>query len=218
MTGWIIALSILLFFLLLMISPVYLSVRLGEENKVAAGYLFLRFSLYPRKPKKAKKEKKKKQELPKQEKKQEVKEEAASTAKDTIGMLMDLAKASASPVFHLLRRTYLVNLDLRIEVGGEDAAEIALNTAKYRSAVACFVALFRNLRMLKFMRHAAVNPNFLKEKTEYRVRFCIMIRLGTILYAVLAAGIGFLMRKIKGEAENASPSQADHVGQPASMK
>lgn len=221
MTGWIIGCSILLLILLLMISPVYLSVRLGEQNKVAAGYLFLRFSLYPRKPKKAKKEKQKKPAQPKPEKKQQSKEEAASTAKDSIGMLLDLAKASASPVFHLLRRTYLVNLDLRIEVGGEDAAEIALDTAKYRAAVACFVALFRNLRLLKFLRHAAVNPNFLKEKTEYRVRFCIMIRLGTILYAVLAAGIGFLKRKIKGAAGDVSLQEANSAGhnsQPASMK
>lgn len=223
MTGWMIGLSILLFILLLLISPVYLSVRLGEQNKVAAGYLFLRFSLYPRQPRKPKKAGKTKTTKParsKPETKQES-EEAASTAKDSIVMLLDLAKASASPVFHLLRRTYLVNLDLRIEVGGEDAAEIALNTAKYRAAVACFVALFRNLRLLKFLRHAAVNPNFLKEKTEYRVRFCIMIRLGTILYAVLAAGIGFLKRKLKGDAGNVSPQEANSAGhnrQPASMK
>lgn len=194
MTAWIVMGSILLFFILLMVSPVYLSVRLGDQNKVTAGYLFIRIPLFPREPQKEKK-KKEKSSVP--EEPLQKKEKAKATVKETIELILDLAKASASPLFHLLRRTYLVDFDLQMEVGGEDAAEIALNTAKIQAAVGYFIELFRNLRQLKRLQRVSVTPNFLREDMEYQVRFCIMIRLGTVLYAVLAAGIRFLILKLK---------------------
>ncbi len=197
MTGWIVTGSILLLLFLLMIAPVYLSVKLGEENKVTAGYLFVQIPLYPRPPKK----KKKKKGAEDAEGKKKKKEKAKAKVSETIELLVDLANASASPLFHLLKRTYLVHFMLDLEVGGEDAAAVALNTVKIQSAVAYFLGLFRSLNLLKRLRRVSVVPNFLREDTAYNTRFCIMIRLGTILYAVLVAVIRFVVIKMKKEPE-----------------
>lgn len=212
MTGYIVWGGILLFFFLLLVSPVYLSVRLGSEteNRVLVGYLFIRYSLYPVKRKKGKM----KQQTVEKAKKDpnesgQQKERAKASVSDIISLITDFAKASKSPLFHLLRRTYLVHLDLRVEIGGEDAADIALNTAKCRAAVGCFIGMFRNLRLLKRLRHAAVNPNFLREETAYRVQFCIMIRLSTILYAALTAAGRFLIARIKGASDGITPRKAE---------
>ncbi len=211
MKGLIIAGAVILFFVLLFICPVILFVKLGEENVIYVRYLFYKLPLYPKKAKKPESEKKKK---PKKEKKQQseegeqAEEKAARTASETIELIMDLAKASASPVFHLLRHTYLVGLDLRIDVGGEDASEVALNTARYRAAVGYFIGLFRQWKIIKALRHAAIRANFLRDDTEYRVQFRIMIRLGTIVYALLAAGVKFLIGQLKKPSEDRKSEEA----------
>lgn len=208
MKGLIITGSILLFLMILMIAPVVLSVRIWEKNTVSVRYLFFRYMLYPKKKKKKKSDKKEKDKEASSEKgasKEKKKEKAESTAMDTIQTILDLAEASKSPLFHLLRRTYLVHLDLRIDVGGEDAAEVALNTAKYRAAVGYFIGLFRSLKLLKFMHHAAIRPNFLREDTDYKVKFCIMMRLGTILYALLVIGIKYIMGQVNKPPDDFTP-------------
>ncbi len=205
MTGWIITGSILLFFIFLMIAPVYLSVRLGDKNEVTAGYLFIKIPLYPRKPK----ERKKKAGAEDADSKKKKKEKAKAKASETIELILDLANASASPLFDLLRRTYLVRFGLRMEIGGEDAAAIALNTVRIQAAVGYFLGLFRSLRLLKRLRKVSIVPNFLREDIEYNTRFCIMIRLSTVLYAVLVAVIRFVIIKLQKE-----PTQEDTPKKP----
>ncbi len=212
MTGWIVTGSILLFLIFLMIAPVYLSVKLGDENAVDAGYLFIKIPLYPRKPKAKKKKEKDKGDASDKKKK----EKAKAKAMETIELILDLANASASPLFHLLRRTYLVNFMLDVEIGGEDAAATALNTVKIQSAVGYFLGLFRSLRLLKRLRTVSIRPNFLREDTAYNTRFCIMIRLGTVLYAVLVAVIRFVILKMKKESEESALPQQKTVKQKTS--
>ncbi len=211
MKGLIIAGAVILFFVLLFACPVILFVKLGQENLIYVRYLFYKLPLYPKKPKKPKAEEKKKLKKAKKEKQsnEEKQEEgAARTASEVIELIVDLAKASSSPVFHLLKHTYLVGLDLRIDVGGEDAAEAALSTARYRAAVGYFIGLFRHWKSIKALRHAAIRANFFRDDTEYYVQFRIMIRLGTILYALLAAGLKFLIGQLRKPSEGANPEEA----------
>ena len=51
MTGYVIWGSILLFFVILMVSPIVLSVKLGEENVIFVRYLFVKIPLFPAKEK-----------------------------------------------------------------------------------------------------------------------------------------------------------------------
>ena len=221
MTGYVIWGSILLFFVILMVSPIVLSVKLGEENVIFVRYLFVKIPLFPAKEKseaqrqkaKEKKEAKKlakqqKQEAKKEpESKEDEKAKAKMTVSEILELLGELAEASASPVFHLFRHIYLVKLDLKVAVGGEDAAQIAINTGRIEAAVGYFIGIFRSLKQLKKLRHAIIRPNFLSEKTEYRVSFCIMIKLGTILYAVFAAVLRFLFIKIRDMLRSEQPTK-----------
>ncbi len=217
MAGWIILGSILLLLVILMMCPVYLSVHLEDENRITLGYLFIKYPLYPLKLKQKEVKEAETEETERQEKKiaSEKKTKAKVKVLETIQMILDLAKASASPLFHLLRRTYLVYLDVYLDVGGEDAAEIAMNTTKYRATISYFIGLFRNLHLLKRMKRVRIAPNFLKEETEYKVSFCLMWRLSTILYAVLAAVIKYVILQFKkgseGELQTAEHSQKQSI-------
>lgn len=210
MTGYIVWGSILLLLGVILCSPVILSVRLGDENIIFVRYLFLKIPIFPKKEKTAaqlekvaaKKEakklakQKKKEQAKTEEEKEKEKKKARMTVSEILELVGELAEA-ASPIFKLFRHIYLVNLDLRVEVGGEDAAAIAIHTGRIEAAVGYFIALFRQAGQLKRLRHAIIRPNFLSEKTEYRVRFCIMIRPGTVLWAVFAAAFRFIGIKIR---------------------
>ena len=200
MIGWIIAGSIVLLAVILLICPVYLSVHLGSENKITAGYLMIRFPIYPRKAHEMKEEQEAEDEKTSQKTQQE-KKKAKATFTETFELIVDLARASASPLFHLLKRTYLTRLDLNVEVGGEDAADIALSTTKYRAAASYFIGLFRTLHLLKWMKRCSIAPNFLKEETQYEVHFCLMWRLSTIIYAVITAGFRYIKLQFEKEPD-----------------
>ena len=221
MTGYIVWGSILLLLILILCSPVVLSVRLGDENIIFVRYLFVKIPIFPKKEKSAAqlekaaakkeakklaKQKKKEEEQSKTEEEKEAeKKKARMSVSEILELVGQLAEA-AKPFFHMFRHIYLVNLDLRVEVSGEDAASIAINTGRIEAAVGYFIAMFRSARQLKKLRHAVIRPNFLKEKTEYRVRFCIMIRPGTVIWAVLAAAFRFLYIKVRDMLKEEQPT------------
>ena len=92
MTGYVIWGSILLFFVILMVSPIVLSVKLGEENVIFVRYLFIKIPLFPAKEKdeekvqkaKEKKEAKKLAKQKKEEDKTSDSEEQKKKAKMTV--------------------------------------------------------------------------------------------------------------------------------------
>ncbi|MEE0868218.1 MAG: DUF2953 domain-containing protein, partial [Ruminococcus sp.] len=130
-----ILLGILLVIFLLLLTPVKLKASYNEDFRCILKIGFVKFSLYPPKPKKKKKKPKKADEEQKSEetkKESRIKEKGISWLFDLIKKIADLAVGALKDFF---RHIIVKKLLLSISIAGSDAADTAVKYGYCCSAV-----------------------------------------------------------------------------------
>lgn len=129
-----ILLGILLVIFLLLLTPVKLKAAYNENFRCVLKIGFVKFSLYPPKPKKKKKPKKADEEQKSEETKKEslIKEKGISWLFDLIKKIADLAVGALKDFF---RHIIVKKLLLSISIAGSDAADTAVKYGYCCSAV-----------------------------------------------------------------------------------
>lgn len=140
MTAWIIVTAVLAVIVLLLSCPVHLYASYQEEWRARIRYLFITYTLVPKKTKR--KRKKKKKEPAPSEKKEE--QEKSSGLRDIIKekgikglleLLKQLANAAVGGAKILFRHLVIRKCNLTVTVGDEDAAETAMEYGYLCAAV-----------------------------------------------------------------------------------
>ena len=191
MTGWIIAGCILLAIALLLCIPVCVSVEYDGSFSASVSYAFLKWRVFPAKPKKAKTKKKK---PPKKEEKPEEKKplsEKLKKLKKEVETIIELLRSVKGPLKFLLGRLKLYLLELRIVVAGEDAHKTG---ETYGMICAAAYPLIFELRKIKTPKKqiVGIRPEFCEEKGSVLAR----LKLGIAPWAVIASVIGMAVNYI----------------------
>ena len=172
-----------------------------------------------REAKKKQKEKKKKT-VPVKKKNSNVRQKKPSqpkkkpqkgNVKETVGIVLDLIRAIAGPLPFLLRHFRVTGLDVQVVVGGEDAAEVALNYGKLCGIVHGSLAALKNLISVRIKR-VDIFCNFCSEETNQQINFKLIIRLGILLWAALRMAGRFLVytfRRVVPERTAVSQQTSD---------
>ena len=151
-------------------------------------------------PKKAGPGKKKKVKQP--EKKPE-----KGNIKETVQIVLDLIRSVAKPLGDLLKKSRVTDLRLTLRVGGEDAAEIALNYGKLCGVVYGSLAALQNFIRVR-VKKLDLSCDFCSEKTEQEIDFKLKMRVGSVLRAVIRMGIRFLAHTYKRTKSSAPNTQS----------
>ena len=173
MKALMIILGIIAVILILLMFPLKIWLDYGEETKLRAGYMFLKFTLYPEKPKE------KKPGMVKQ-----------LLDKHGVSGIIDILKEAAAIVTDVLkklgRHLYITRLNIRICVAGEDAADTAIKYGYVCSAVYLPVSVLREHSVVK--KHSIdISAGFLAEKTAAELELTAKIRLLFLIPAMLSA-------------------------------
>lgn len=215
MTGWIIALGVLIALAML---PLGVSVKYdgdGPMVKILAGSI--RYTLFPAKKKLPGQEKtsKKSKENPegspeKSEKTDQKKNNASSQAKEqTGGSLLDflpLVELGLDFLGDFRRKLRVNDLKLHLTMAADDPCDLAVNYGRANAAMAALLAHLNRLFVIK-RQDVRVNCDFTAEETTIAARLDLTITLGRVL--ALAAGYGVrglktylnIQKKRKGGAE-----------------
>ena len=206
MTGWLIALGILI---LLAILPLGVSVIYNEDGplvRVIAG--FIRIKVFPSK-KKDKKEKKKKEKPKKTEAKKTVKAEKKKAPSKKGGSIMDFLPLVKVAVDFLngFRKKLRVNLlELKLTMAGGDPCDLGMNYGKAWEVVGNITPYLDRVFVFK-KRDVDVCCDFEADKTLIFARLDLTITLGRLLGLVFVAAFRALkeylkiMKKRKGGAD-----------------
>ena len=172
MTGLWITLGILACLAFLLWMPVTLHFTYEESLSIKLGYLFLRFQLLPRKPKKQKAAKTAPQE-----------EKSGEEAKKP-----EVIKASGTALKKALRKITVYDVQFRATIIREDAYETAMGYSRICCIVSGIAASLRNFFTLK-IRSISIAPDFTRYEGGdiYKLHFKAKIRP----YAALWIGLGF---------------------------
>lgn len=210
MTGLAITGSILLLTAFLLFCSVSVEAAFEEELSARIGYLFFHFSVWPR-PEKQRKEKEPEKEKQPTEKKKPSKIRELLHQKGLSGFL-ELLRAFSRVAYgsakKLLSHTVVRLLMLDLTVGGEDAAQTAVNYGMACGLVS--TALTGLLSSAKCKeRNVNVLPDFQNGTGGVRFRIRLKIRLIFILSAGISALIGFVKVYIKSRKESGHPDQKE---------
>lgn len=199
MNGWLVLLGILLFLLLILLIPIHLNIEYDGELRVWVRYLFIRYPLYPPKPKKEKKPKEKKGK-PEEEKKEQPKKENAAVKfvkEHGIDAVIELLHTVVDIIENLLgstaRHLVIDRLVINAIIVGSDSADTAL---KYGYACSAVYPVITLLDTKTHLRHHSedISAGFLFEKTIIEFIFRSRIRP----YWLIGMGVSALARLIKG--------------------
>ena len=204
-------LAILFLILLLLASPVSLSVRLEQEWQVVLRYLFLSFRLWPQKEKKEKAETEtEEKEKEKDEKKAGKKALLLDTLKrrsipGLLNLLSEAASLAVSVLKRFLSHVHVSKFDLCLTIAGADAANVALQYGNACTVVYPAVhALMAACRCSGY--GVSVVPDFQKKETEVRFLFRARISLFFIIKEALSALFRFLLFWKRAQQETPQPS------------
>ena len=204
-------LAILFLILLLLASPVSLSVRLEQEWQVVLRYLFLSFRLWPQKEKEEKAETEtEEKEKEKDEKKAGKKALLLDTLKrrsipGLLNLLSEAASLAVSVLKRFLSHVHVSKFDLCLTVAGADAANVALQYGNACTVVYPAVhALMAACRCSGY--GVSVVPDFQKQETEVRFLFRARISLFFIIKEALSALFRFLLFWKRAQQETPQPS------------
>ena len=199
--GWIIFGCIIAFFAALLSLSLTFTVQYTEELLVSVGIGPLKYGLLVteeeqqrRDARKAEKSaKKKKPPRPPSAKKaaQPKKRPEKGNVRETVQMVWDLICSAAKPLPLLLRHFRVTKLELDLVVGGDDAAETAVNYGKLCAVVHGSLAALKNLIRVKVKR-VDISCDFCGGKTRQQLAFQLKIRLGVLLWTALRMVAGFL--------------------------
>ena len=183
-----ILLGILLVIFLLLLTPVKLKASYNENFRCILKIGFVKFSLYPPKPKKKKKPKKADEEQKSEETKKErlIKEKGISWLFDLIKKIADLAVGALKDFF---RHIIVKKLLLSISIAGSDAADTAVKYGYCCSAV--YPAFGIIVGAVKCKKYGVdISPNFEeKAKSAVNMELEARIKILWLLALVIKHGI-----------------------------
>lgn len=197
MTALIVIGCIILFFAILLFSPVILRFSYKDgKMRAKVQYVLIIIDFSPEKlAKRAAKraEKATKEEYKKQKAEEETegavkKEKAAS---DTVKTVWSLVKASKHALDTIRRHLVIYKIKSSIVAGGGDAAQTAQNYAMYCTLVSNGLGVLDSLFVVKEPQ-ISIRPDFLREKTCAEIAFRIRIAPWYLLCAGIDIGIKFL--------------------------
>lgn len=183
-----ILLGILLVIFLLLLTPVKLKAAYNENFRCVLKIGFVKFSLYPPKPKKKKKPKKADEEQKSEETKKEslIKEKGISWLFDLIKKIADLAVGALKDFF---RHIIVKKLLLSISIAGSDAADTAVKYGYCCSAV--YPAFGIIVGAVKCKKYGVdISPDFEeKAKSAVNMELEARIKILWLLALVIKHGI-----------------------------
>lgn len=202
MTGWLIALAIIV---LLAILPLGVSVKYDADGpviRVIAG--FLKIKVFPTKPKEKKEKKPKKPKQSKEEKaakaaeKKALKEKKAQE-KPSGGSILDflpLVKIALDLLSDFRWKLRVNRLELKLIMAGGDPCDLATNYGKAWVALGNFWPRLESFMVIK-KRDVEIECDFASDETKIIARLDLTITLGRILYVVFKHGIRAVFALLK---------------------
>ena len=201
MTGLLIAVGILAFFVFLFTVPIHLFIGLDGDVYVYLRVLFVRIPLYPasRRKRRAKKKKSgaKRVKSVKKQKKGASKSEKPKGKRDIRSMLRFVFRI----VLAVLRKTShhlrIRVCTYRIDVATGDAAKTAILYGAVAGLSSNLFEALKSVANFKVKRSADVDvtANFVGEKTIAKVKLDLFVNLWSVLVLLLAAGLAFVKNK-----------------------
>lgn len=209
MTALIVIGCILLFFAILLLSPVILRFAYqGEKVSAKLQYLFLVIDFSPEKV--AKRAEKKAKKAVKQEYKKQKTEEPEEppikkkerAALDTVKTVWSYVKASQRAWDILRKHVVFCKIKATVIVGGGDAAKIAQDYATYCTAAANGLSALDTLFAVR-EPDIFIQPDFVREQTVHDLKFQVRISPLYPVWAGISALLGILkvMRQNKQKRE-----------------
>ena len=208
MTAWIVMGCMFVLSAVLQVCPVSAEVSYEEDFSLRIGYLFVRYRVYPRPERKGKKRKPEK--APKPEKGKYASRVAGLLHREGLagflGLLEKVSRVALGSAKKLMSHTVVDLLVLDLSVGGEDAAQTALNYGRACGVVSTALGALSSAAKCR-RRSVRVAPDFQSGKSSVRFRVRIKIRLFFLISAALAALIGFLKIYKKYKRQSGLPDQ-----------
>lgn len=209
MTGWIIAGSILLLLALLLFCPISLETVFVEELSARVGFLFFHYRVWPRPERKQTPEKKEKPVSKKKPSK--IKELFRQKGiSGFLELLRALSRAAYGGPRKIFSHTVIRFLHLNLTVGGEDAAQTAVNYGRACGLVS--TALTALLSAAKYRERnvtVRVTPDFQNGNSNVQFQVLLKIKLFFLLSAALSALIDMIKIYLKFKKESGHPDQKE---------
>ena len=194
MTGWLIALGILV---LLAILPVGASLIYNEDGLFLSLLLGrLKIKLFPKPPKEKKKEKK---EKPKKQKKEAPKQKPEKPKEKSGGKLTDflpLVKIAVRFLGSFRRKLRLNRLELNLIMAGGDPCDLAVNYGKAWAALGNLDPQLERLFVIK-KKKLEIECDFTADQTLIFARLDLTITLGRLLKLAFRYGVKALREYLK---------------------
>ena len=209
MTGLLIFLGIIAFFIILLSIKFVVTVHYEDDVELSVGWLFLKSKILPseEKEKKHKKEKKPKEEKPKEE--SEIVKEPKKKKQDNmfvrfyrnrgfdgvVQLIKDAAKAVGG-MFKRIGRSFLFEeLFVSLRVGKGDSAETAIKYGETCSAV--FPAMGLIVSTMRVKKYSIeVNPDFIYGKNNAKLHTKISVRPIKLINAVIIVAFELLFKVV----------------------
>ncbi len=193
MTGWLIALGILV---LIAILPIGASLIYDEDGLLLSLLLgWLKIRLYPKKQTKEKKPKeKKKTARPTREKKAPPKPKEKSGGKLTD--FLPLVEVGLQFLDSLRRKLRLNRLELKLTMAGGDPCNLAVNYGRAWAAAGNLIPLLERIFVIR-KRDIQVQCDFTVSETLVAARLDITITVGRILGIAVKYGVKALLELMK---------------------
>lgn len=202
-TGLWITLGVFLFFFLIFIIPIHVTVGLTESVSVMLRILFLKIPIFPteKKKKKKKKEKKPKEKKKKKEKKPEdaEKKKKKKKKKKKVSDIVALVRMLLNVVVALFKRLGR-NFKIRVHayeicVASEEAAKTAVMYGAVKSLSETLFLRLQDSINFKIVKKAPVGiyVDFLEEKFKANVKIDFSISIAGV-FGILFAAIGEFIR------------------------
>ncbi len=209
MTGLLIFLGIIAFFIVLLSIKLVVTVHYEDDVELSVGWLFLKFKILPseEKEKKHKKEKKPKEEKPKDE--SEIIKEPKKKKQDNmfvrfyrnrgvegvVQLIKDASKAVGG-MFKRIGRAFLFEeLYVSLTVGKGDSAETAIKYGETCSAVFPAMGLIvSTMRVKKYSLE--INPDFIYGNSNAKLHTKISVRPIKLINAVIIVAFELLFKVV----------------------
>ncbi|MCI1966515.1 MAG: DUF2953 domain-containing protein [Oscillospiraceae bacterium] len=209
MIGWIIAGFIILLLIFLLACSVTVESSFEEELSVWVKFLFVRFRVLPQPPEQPTEEAPAPEKKPARKKPSKIK---ALFQKKGFWGFMELVKAFSRVAYgsvkKILSHTVIQSFSLRLTVGGEDAAQTAVNYGRVCGLLStALAALFSTAKCKR--RNVKVAPDFQNGKSGVQFRIRLKIRLMFLLSALLSAFFGMIKLYLKIRKESGNPDQKE---------
>lgn len=199
--------AVLLFFALLCLLRIRVTVTLDSEVRVTARILCFKFRLFPRKkkinykkysPKKAAKIAAKKAKKKAKQKARHTPTDESPKKKKTLSEKIRLVRALCAALFRRTRKHLRLHAArLHINVATGDAARTAVLYGVVCQSLAYLLALLDRITRLKATEpDVAVNADYLSEKSSADVKVILSLRVGGAILILLSVALAFIRAKI----------------------